>query len=266
MALQRQAYLVPALGKQGYESRQDPICQGSPYIAEGEDIVAGGFVFQGTNENQAKGIATANTEPLGVAVYQQYQIGFAPATKINNGEVIKVDYRGCVFCKPLINVAKVGQKVLIDPTTGALQASDNDTSVATAGQLEFKVVKDAAEWKSTTAGKLSLIIDGTQQDLTNLDFSSVTDLASIATVLNTALTSKNGSCSATSTGLVIKSKTTGSESTVRFKPVDGDISDLLQVKLLGNIQATDGANAFIDTKWTIKTGNDAGQVVEITRI
>lgn len=131
MAFQNQAYIIPALGKQGIISRQNPIAQGSPVFAEndenGNNIVAGGFVFQGTNSEQVKPTATSGTVPLGVASYSQYQIGITADCNINQGEVLQNLYRGCIFSKPFINVAKVNQKVLIDPTTGDIMASDKET-------------------------------------------------------------------------------------------------------------------------------------------
>ena len=127
MTLQKNTYIVPALGKQGQESRQDPICQGSPYFAEtdsnGNQVVAGGFVFSGTTDKQVKAFGEAAAVPLGVAVFQQYQIGITPNCNINHGEVVKVDYRGCVFAKPFENAATKGQKVFVNPTNGKIQAT-----------------------------------------------------------------------------------------------------------------------------------------------
>lgn len=135
MAFQNQAYLVPALGKQGTESRQDPVSQGSAYFAENDTdnnlVIAGGFVFAGTNDNQVKGTAVAGTVPVGVAVFPQYQIGITSNCNINQGEVIRVNYKGCVFSKPFVNDATKGQHVLIDATTGDLMASDNTSVSAT---------------------------------------------------------------------------------------------------------------------------------------
>ena len=270
MTLQNQVYIVPALGKQGYESRQDPITQGSPYFAmddgNGNHVIAGGFIFQGSKDNEVVATATAGTEPLGVAVFQQYQIGINPNVEINQGEIIKGDYRGCIFSKPFINSASANQHVLIDPTTGTIMASNSTSASATAGTLSFNTVDDVADFKLITAGTLTLTIDGSDVALTSLDFSSATSLSDVASVLNTALSS-DGTCAVKgTTGLTFTSSTTGSSSTVVYKETAGDIGALLNVSTAGNMVSVDGANAFNDTKWTVKTGNSAGQVVEIQRI
>ena len=96
MAFQSQVYVEQALGKAGTISRLNPITK-EPMIAEGSAVVAGGFVFAGTNpELQVVGASSATSSAKaveGLAVMERYQLnrnGFASSMVVNEGEEIAV--------------------------------------------------------------------------------------------------------------------------------------------------------------------------------
>ena len=88
MAFQSQVYIEQALGQPGTISRDNPVTK-LPMIAEGADVVAGGFAFAGTNaELQIVGKDADATTVEGFVVMERYQ---APFTGIgNNLKVTKV--------------------------------------------------------------------------------------------------------------------------------------------------------------------------------
>lgn len=131
MSLQNETRIINPLGKQGTESRQDPVAQGSPYFAKSDEkdnkLVAGGFAFE--DGNCVLPTSSNNKEvPTGVVIYNGNQIGLDNGCEINDNEVVKVLYRGCVFSKPFENDASVNDKVMVNPSTGEIKAAENDPS------------------------------------------------------------------------------------------------------------------------------------------
>ena len=266
--LQTQAYVVQALGRAGMWSRENPLRQYTPCFAEadtnGDNVEAGGFVFAGSASNQAVKTASAGTAPIGLAIYEKMQIATNGGTSmaINEGEAFVKALRGCAFVKGAVNTATEGQNVLVDPLTGDIMSSASTSASATAGTLAFASASGTyTDYTSITAGTLSVNVDGTLVALTGLDFHSATDMAGVATVIDTALSTYADCAYGASTGIVITSKTTGASSSVEFV---SDSTDLATA--LGTGVSTDGTNAYVDTGWDVKSGNSAGQAFEAERI
>lgn len=72
------------------------------------------------------------------------------------------------------------------------------------------------ELKAITAGDLKITIDGTEETLTELDFSSETSFSGIATVISTALSGGTCAWDTNFNSFVITSSTTGATSTISY--------------------------------------------------
>lgn len=130
MAFQNEVYLTMALGKPGHISRGNPVTK-LPMIAEGDNVLCGGFVFAGTNpELQVQGASDATsgaTAVEGFAVFERYQAalnGFKDTMKINEGEEVAVVKKGYCFAQATTAATK-GQKVLVNKTTGEITTGDS---------------------------------------------------------------------------------------------------------------------------------------------
>lgn len=140
---------------------------------------------------------------------------------------------------------------------------------ATAGKLTGgKIPPDVQPLKSVSAGKLDISVDGTEQNLTDLNFSTVASLADVAGVLTTALSSK-ATVTVSDSSLVITSATTGASSTVSYASDPehtGGVSDLAD--LLGLTQDTGAVStagtATYQPKAPVVTYNSQTQAFQIT--
>lgn len=123
--MQSQAYITPALGKAGTISRLNPVPQHLPFVAEGDGVVAGKFVFAGTNpETQVVGLGAADEVPAGLAIFEKYQPNLGEnGLTINEGEQLAVLLRGCAYIIATAAATK-GMKVGVTPTTGAIEIAD----------------------------------------------------------------------------------------------------------------------------------------------
>lgn len=123
MAFQSTIYSSQALGKAGTIARLNPIDK-IPVVAE-KDVVAGGFVFEGTNpELQVIGCSAETAEATkvaGVAVFEKYQWAATSGASlnINDGEELALVRSGYVYVISS-TAATHGQKVLLDPATGVI--------------------------------------------------------------------------------------------------------------------------------------------------
>lgn len=88
---------------------------------------------------------------------------------------------------------------------------------------------------SITTGAMNITIDGTPVELSDLDFSSATSINDVAVVIGTAL-STSGSCTVYKGNIIIKSATTGSDSTISYASAPASGTDVSA--LLGLTQAT----------------------------
>lgn len=114
---------------------------------------------------------------------------------------------------------------------------------ATAGKLSGGPVADVTPLRGVSAGKLDLSVDGIEQNLTGLDFSSVASLADVSGILTAALNDK-ATVSISGSSLVITSPTTGAGSVVSYASdpaPSGEIPDLAGA--LGLTEATGAASA-----------------------
>lgn len=132
MSFQKQVYIEQALGQPGTISRDNPVTK-LPMIAEGANVVAGGFAFAGTNaELQIVGVDADATAVEGFVVMERYQApftGIGNNLKVNEGEEVAVVKKG--YCYAISTTAATkGQKVLVNPSTGAIStgsAAGEDT-------------------------------------------------------------------------------------------------------------------------------------------
>ncbi|WP_354676754.1 DUF3383 domain-containing protein [Cupriavidus plantarum] len=88
--------------------------------------------------------------------------------------------------------------------------------------------KDINTWKAVTAGSFKVTVDATVKTLSALDFSGVTNLNGVATIIQTALA--GATCVWNGTQFVITSPTSGSSSKISYATPTGsgtDISSML---------------------------------------
>ena len=101
---------------------------------------------------------------------------------------------------------------------------------------------DPSSLTGVTAGSMDITINGNVVGLSGLNFSSVTDIASVASVINTALSS-NGSCDVYNGNLIIKSSSTGSSQTISYASAHSsgtDVSTLLGLTEASGASIADG--------------------------
>lgn len=129
MAFQNQVYIEQALGQPGTISRDNPIVK-LPYMAEGVDVVAGGFAFAGTDpEKQVMGIKDGANAVEGLVVMERYQAaayginGDYNSLKVNEGEEVAVVKKGYCYAVVTTETTK-GQKVLVNPATGVITSGE----------------------------------------------------------------------------------------------------------------------------------------------
>lgn len=92
-----------------------------------------------------------------------------------------------------------------------------ETTIATAANLkgaELSEVTVVSEMQKISDGSFDIDVDGVTENLTSLDFRSVTSLQDIADVIDDALTGAD--CTIDELGIVITSKTTGATSTLDY--------------------------------------------------
>ena len=139
---------------------------------------------------------------------------------------------------------------------------------ATAGKLTGGPVTNVEPLKAVSAGKLDISVDGTEQNLADLNFASVASLTDVAGVLTTALNSK-ATVTVSGSSLVITSATTGASSTVSYasdpEPTGG-VADLAEA--LGLTQDTGAVSvagtAAYQPKAPVVTYNSQTQAFQIT--
>lgn len=133
MSFQSQVYIEQPLGQAGTISRDNPIVK-LPMIAEGSDLVAGGFAFAGTNaELQVKGLKSGAKSVEGFVVMERYQAplgGIGDNLKINEGEEVAVVKKGYCYAVST-TLATKGMHVLVNPETGAISTADVTVTAGT---------------------------------------------------------------------------------------------------------------------------------------
>lgn len=135
---------------------------------------------------------------------------------------------------------------------GYVIVANYQQTVATAGTLTTEdLTEKVSAFASISDGSLSVTVDGTEHELSSLDFSSVTDIDDIASVLNTALSTyctvaeENGA-------IVFTSKTTGASSSVALADGTGGTN-------LNGASYLDGATAVsvVGTASSLETYSEA---------
>lgn len=89
-------------------------------------------------------------------------------------------------------------------------------------------------------GAFNITIDGTVQNITDLDFTSVTDINGVASVINSALT--GATCSVYHDNLIIRTTTTGSEATISYANSPAAGSGITDVSALLGLTEAKGAS------------------------
>lgn len=145
--MQSQVYINQALGQPGTISRENP-CDKIPVVAEGSAVVAGGFVFEGTDpEIQVIGCSadTASktaADIAGVAVLEGFQLALGNVTgmTINEGHELAKVRKGYVYV--VSNTASVhDQNVIVNPSTGVIE-TQNITYTTTVSESSLKTTSD----------------------------------------------------------------------------------------------------------------------------
>ena len=276
MAQQTNVYQVSPMGVAGdlaNKSYANPI-NATPSCRVNGNAVTGNFVFTaealaGTKVNPNEQYVSQSGSQVKGFVYR-VQDGVIPcdsgySMNISNGKPCPVAVRGTFFAKSKTS-AVVGNKVLASEDDGSISSGTAAVS-ATNGTLGFTTVSAYGNWVSTTAGILVLNINGTQYVLSALDFSSVSALADVATVINTAMGAV-GTCVVNSagTGLLFTSATRGSNSKIEYVATSGDIGTLLGVATPSNITVVSGEPALIDTGFIFNTAGNSNDIVIIERL
>lgn len=262
--LQNQVYLTQAMGKAGMISRQNPMPQMEPVFVESSDVVAGRFAFFGSQSNQIVGTSSSETIPAGITIFERLQLNTngRNSTVLNYGETASLLLKGCAFIENDGETPNYRDNVFVDPTTGLIKCSSASEMNATAGTLTFPQASETyVDYTGITAGELVIDIDGVEQTLSNLDFSSATSMEDVACVINTALSS-NGTCTYTAgSSLTITSLTTGTNSTVVFISASSDLENVL-----GSSENIDSSDAMVNTGWTVRSINEQYQTIEVQKI
>lgn len=128
--MQNQVYINQALGQPGTIARLNP-CDKIPVVAEGSAVVAGGFVFEGTDpETQVIGCSSATAsktaaDVAGVAVLEGFQLALGNVTgmAINEGHELAKVRKGYVYV--VSNTESThGQNVIVNPSTGVIETQN----------------------------------------------------------------------------------------------------------------------------------------------
>lgn len=145
--MQSQVYINQALGQPGTISRENP-CDKIPVVAKGSAVVAGGFVFEGTDpEIQVIGCSadTASktaADIAGVAVLEGFQLALGNVTgmTINEGHELAKVRKGYVYV--VSNTASThGQNVIVNPSTGVIE-TQNITYTTTVSESSLETTSD----------------------------------------------------------------------------------------------------------------------------
>lgn len=137
--MQNQVYINQALGQPGTIARLNP-CDKIPVVAEGSAVVAGGFVFEGTDpETQVIGCSSATSsktaaDVAGVAVLEGFQLALSNVTgmAINEGHELAKVRKGYVYV--VSNTASThGQNVIVNPSTGVIETQTITYTQSVAG-------------------------------------------------------------------------------------------------------------------------------------
>lgn len=145
--MQSQVYINQALGQPGTISRENP-CDKIPVVAEGSAVVAGRFVFEGTDpEIQVIGCSadTASktaADIAGVAVLEGFQLALGNVTgmTINEGHELAKVRKGYVYV--VSNTASVhDQNVIVNPSTGVIE-TQNITYTTTVSESSLETTSN----------------------------------------------------------------------------------------------------------------------------
>lgn len=178
--------------------------------------------------------------------------GFIPLSRLkntyNDKDIATMCLSGCVMEMTAEQPISCGEQVYYDAR-----------ETATAGVMIFNNL-DYSNFTSISAGTLTVQVDGVDKDLSALDFSGEESLAEVAAVFNTALEGKATVVAVDETTMIIKSDTTGADSSIDVKAEAGDTYTALNV-----LEATkiDGEPAGINLGKVLpyQGANEAGVIL-----
>ena len=167
MSFQSQVYIEQPLGQPGTISRDNPITK-LPMIAEGSDLVAGGFAFAGTNaELQVKGVSSGAKAVEGFVVMERYQAplgGIGNNLKINEGEEVAIVKKGYCYAVSTTSATK-GMHVLVNPATGAISTANVTVTAGTGAVTGTINVTQGTVSEGATVGVAASFGDDVVADL-----------------------------------------------------------------------------------------------------
>lgn len=147
--------------------------------------------------------------------------GFIPLARMKNAygdkDIATMCLSGCVM-----------EMIAEQPITCGDQVYYDARATATAGVMIFNNL-DYTDFTSISAGTLTVQVDGVDEALTALDFSSASDLTDIAGVFDTALTGKATVVAIDETTLMFKSDTAGADSSIDLQAETGATYTALNV-------------------------------------
>lgn len=121
MAFQSNVYVEQGLGRPGTISRMNPFPNHLPYIAEGNNVYAGNFAFEGTASGQIVGTKAGATSALGVVIFSRMQsaVTSGDSLQIREGEEVAVLLSGCAYITA-VGAANKDDHVCVNPATGEI--------------------------------------------------------------------------------------------------------------------------------------------------
>lgn len=168
--MQNQVYINQALGQPGTIARLNP-CDKIPVVAEGSAVVAGRFVFEGTDpETQVIGCSSATAsktaaDVAGVAVLEGFQLALGNVTGmgINEGHELAKVRKGYVYV--VSNTASThGQNVIVNPSTGVIETqtitytqSVSDSTITTTSNIKSGFIDTG--WLVETGGDAGAVCE-----------------------------------------------------------------------------------------------------------
>jgi len=196
----------------------------------------------GLTERSVNVVALFTTEtPSGTDIYKDH-IDPSTVETAYGSSTVAASMASNVFAQSP-NILSGNGKLVTIPLDGSVSATQGDWESA-------DISANLTDLKAVTDGDITVTLNGTDIDLTGLDFSSASDLEDIATILSQRSELVNCIISASTTALTFKSKKVGADSDVVVKQLSGGAgTDLSGADYFNTSSgtATSGANASGET-------------------
>lgn len=202
-------------------------------------LLQGGTLAMADNPNVTMIVTSEKQGPLNSA--SRYRIySSAASVAADFGTLSKANDFALSFFGTQPNPTNAGGFLVVGYWRGTEETIDATAAKLTGAQVSEATVVDALQQVSD--GTLDIDVDGITQNLTALDFQSVTTLDGVAGVIDTALT--GASAAIEDQRLVITSATTGATSSITFATDPGTgtfIGELLAITTGSGASLTQGA-------------------------